>query len=189
MPNCDVNANGFPDERTPLHLATSNGHADVVELLLSAPNIDVNAVDAKGQTALHIVANMAMGTSGDMFTVVSALAMLRILLEVRDIDVNAKNNGGSTPLHEVARGGDIGMAEVLLEFPTDVNAEDRKGRTPLHFAAMYGRRDVVRVLLEVTNVEVNIEDNEGRTTFDLAQMYGYTAVMQMLVNVTQTTKQ
>ncbi|WP_158706848.1 ankyrin repeat domain-containing protein [Candidatus Phycorickettsia trachydisci] len=41
---------------SPLHCAATRGHEDVIEFLLSQPNININPRDDQGQTALHLAA-------------------------------------------------------------------------------------------------------------------------------------
>ena len=33
----------FKNKRTPLHMATSNGHLEAIEILVNAPNLEINA--------------------------------------------------------------------------------------------------------------------------------------------------
>ena len=51
-----VNLKGSVGEQTPLMAACMHGEVDIVEYLLSKPNIDVNAKDENGDTALHYAA-------------------------------------------------------------------------------------------------------------------------------------
>lgn len=43
-----------PEDRTPLHLAALKGHPNVAEVLLNHPEIDINALDKQGRTALEV---------------------------------------------------------------------------------------------------------------------------------------
>ncbi|KAI8515132.1 positive regulation of extrinsic apoptotic signaling pathway via death domain receptors protein [Branchiostoma belcheri] len=51
------------------------------------------------------------------------------------VDVNCDSVYGHTPLHRAARGGHVGVAELLLKAGAQVDSRDRHGRTPEGIAA------------------------------------------------------
>ena len=96
----------------------------VVEALLQIPELDVNAVDSKGRSALHLCA---------MHDDIEAMTKL---LARKDINVNASatSNGitGTTPLHLVykyAHNPELFKA-LLKDKRIDVKAVDGQGMTP-----------------------------------------------------------
>ena len=64
------------------------GHVEVVEVLLAVPEVDVNAVNSDGRTALHCAARFAHAE------------VVRMLVDA-GADVNAADNNGYTPLDAV----------------------------------------------------------------------------------------
>jgi len=112
------------DGRVPLHCALENCFPRTASVLLhhTAP-ADVNSVDEKGNTPLHLA--IAYGHS---------CALIRRLLS-KGADPNIWNDRGSSPFH-LAAASERAIALVPLlaeEAPgIDVNSYDRSGRTALH---------------------------------------------------------
>jgi hypothetical protein len=113
---------------TPLHLAASEGHADIVDLLLES-GADVNA----NTTAS---ANPSLGG-----VAVGGGVALKLGARIH----------GMTPLHYAAQWGygpkgykDV--VELLLAHGATVNARDSYGKTPWHYAAYAGHSEVAELL-------------------------------------------
>lgn len=85
--------------------AARSGNADTVKTLLASSNVDVNGVDADGNTALIEAARFGHDD------VVSALLIARA-------DVNAKNKAGKTALQLASEGGHDETVRLLTQAGT-----------------------------------------------------------------------
>ena len=138
---------------TPLFLASSRGHAEVVSALLSAPECDVNAEDKRFRTPLHKAVK-----EGHAEVVELLLADARIASGLPDVDDN-------TPLH-LAVSSRPELAKTLAAHPSAVpNAVDKKGLTALERAIELGRHSVVADLLSVERVDASSPGKDGLTPF------------------------
>jgi ankyrin repeat protein len=150
---------------TPLHLATQEGHKDVVAYLL-ANKADVNAREKDNQTPLHLA-------------VVRDHKDVAELLLTNNADVNAKDKNGWTPLHWAAALDHEDMAALLLANNADVNAKSSDGTTPLHLATQENDKDIVALLL-ANNADVNAKDDGGTTPLHLAVFLVHEDVADLL---------
>ncbi|RPA90899.1 ankyrin [Choiromyces venosus 120613-1] len=121
----------IPDlvSNTPLHLASytqSNGD-EIMELILKIEDIDVNAQDGEGMTALHT----ATARKRDV--------MMGMLLERRELDVNARDMEGRTalPLAQYGQFPDR-VLMLVMDRRTDARVRDRWGRTAMEVAHIRG---------------------------------------------------
>jgi ankyrin repeat protein len=102
---------------TLLHYVAASGHAEIVELMVSA-GADVNAENENQETPLHWATRRKHLEAGKMLVATGA-------------NVNAKNDEGETPLHIAAAGCDADLVGLLVAAGADVNARNKVARTPL----------------------------------------------------------
>ena len=135
-------------EVTPMHVAATAGHVDILSLLLEH-GAYVDGLGIKDQTPLHRASANAKVKTG------------KFLLD-RGADVNARDNDGSTPLF-LAAFEEAEFARMLLQHGARINARDNsRGWTPLHQAVYATNIQVVRLLLE-RGADVNARDTMGKT--------------------------
>ena len=143
----------FNGEFTPLHLAAINACDDVAELLISK-EVDLEAKDKKGQTALHCTLLYDAEEGHRNIT--------RMLID-NGADVNVASNTGYTPVHLVSANGYKDMLELLIISGANVNAKEKNGGwTPLHLAEK-NRHEGIAELLIANGADINASDNFGRT--------------------------
>ena len=144
----------------------------VLEALLEAPGVDVNALSS-GFAPLHFYA--AYGTPANVAR----------LLAAPGIDVNLRGYLGSTPLHNVfgppTPAREAETLRLLLTAPgVRPGVRDAFGRTPLHIAAQHNSVGGVRALMRVSNA--NARDADGNTPLDIALRHGSEACVQVLAD-------
>jgi ankyrin repeat protein len=147
-----VNAKGGR-EVTPVHVAASAGHDDILSLLLEhGANLEGKGIN--DQRPLHRA------------SMEGALKAGKCLLD-RGANINARNDKGWTPLYHAAYFGQVGSTQLLLEHGASVDAQTSDGETPLHGAVKdESKIHTARLLLE-DGADVNARDNSGRTPFQL----------------------
>ncbi|CEP01818.1 Ankyrin repeat domain-containing protein [Plasmodiophora brassicae] len=190
-----------------LVFAAAHGERLVVELLVTAPCIDVNHRHGRSRTtALHRAANQGFldivnvllhapgidvnARDGHRMTALHRCLMhqgrydiIALLVRFPGIDVNARETQHDwAPLHRAVVNGDGDAVARLLEVPAiDVNAADRFGRTPLHWAASTGCARIVAMLLRAPGVNVNARDRSQASALHMAARDGHAHVAKMLL--------
>jgi serine/threonine protein kinase len=190
------------DRRTALHVASSEGHLDVVKYLVEVKNANVNPCDRWGGSPLddahrHRHAQVAKylrgkgGATGSVNSSASLIAaaaagdmeeVAMLLSSDTDLDLSSsKHYNGSAP---TVRVGDhrLSISEpsaLSNKTAININMGDYDGRTPLHLAASGGHLDVVKLLCR-HGANVNCEDRWGGKPLDDALLKDYTAVADYL---------
>jgi ankyrin repeat protein len=152
---------GFdPNARDPrgqpgLDVAISAESPKVVRVLLEQPKIDVNALNAAGESPLMLAA-----VKGDMPDT--------LLLLARGARVN--QNGWSA-LHYAVVGPSLDVALLLIERGAALDAPAPNGTTPLMMAAQYGSEDCVTLLLQ-RGADPQRRNLNGLSVVDFAKLSG-----------------
>ncbi|KAI8907521.1 ankyrin repeat-containing domain protein [Powellomyces hirtus] len=135
---------------TPLLLASSRGHKEVMMFLLDH-GVDIEEVDRYGRQAIiHAAKN-------------GHYDVVKMLLE-RGADANAPDSSDNTPLHYAAGYGWSEIVELLLDYgEADLNAANCWKYTPIMVADLKGHLKIFQQLLHKESVLVNSRDNTGAT--------------------------
>jgi ankyrin repeat protein len=136
-------------QRTPLHIAADLGDTITTELLLQY-NADINAVDSRHRTCLHMC-------SDDV--------CLRYLCD-EGADISVTDRNGLLPLHTFTLSANLSCIRVLLEYDADpMVIEPTHCRNSLHLAANCGSFEVLSTMILQSRrvVDVNSPDGEGNS--------------------------
>jgi ankyrin repeat protein len=159
-----VNARGG-EEVTPLHVAASAGHFDILSLLIEH-GADMNGRGIFGCTPLHQASLKGRLEAGQ-------------LLLNRGADTNDQDVYKRTALMYAAKSGHAEFARMLLERGAMIDPRDVFGWTALHLAAQNGQTEVARLLLE-RGADAHVRDEDGLTPSELGSQYGNHEVVELL---------
>lgn len=138
-------------------------------LLWQLRGADINALDARGQHALHIALRHA------------ALKVASYLVQRPSAEVDVRNPQGETPLMLAVLKGHTEVARALVARQADVN---KTGWTPLHYAATYagtGAVEQVQWLLD-QHAYIDAESPNLTTPLMMAAHYGSAEVVRLLLD-------
>jgi len=129
----DINAKCYHD-RTPLYIASREGHVDAVRVLLDH-GAHVNLQNDVNWTPLHEASDEGH------------LKVVQLLLE-HEATLNAQTIYGSTPVYLASTNGHLEVVRLLLGHGADVHIQTSFGQIPFQSAAAEGHHDVAQLLLE-----------------------------------------
>lgn len=115
----DINAKGL-DDYTALHYAVSEGHEEIVDLLLLT-GANINAHTIEQRTPLHIAASR-----GNM-KLIKKLCMMHA-------DINAQDKDGNTPTHILSQHGHAEELEWMLKQGPNLNIKNAYEEIPSDLA-------------------------------------------------------
>ena len=146
--------------------AALNGQFEAIENLI-AENVDVNAADPDGRTALMLAS--FNGHSGIVALLINNGAVTDLV-----------DGFGRTALHYASTGPFLPTVEFLLKKGANPNLVDSEEHfTPLMFAAAEGHIDVVRILIEY-HEDPSLVDIDGDTAETFARQNGHEEVADLL---------
>ncbi|KAL7132100.1 hypothetical protein ABFS83_12G048600 [Erythranthe nasuta] len=137
----------------PLHTLAASGEFYLVNALLKHNNLDINAPDKNGLTAIH---KAILGKKQAIFNF-----LLR-----ESANPFVRDNEGATLMHYAVFAASSQMIKILLLYNVDINLQDNDGWTPLHLAVQSRRTDVVRLLL-IKGADKTLKNQDGLTALDV----------------------
>nr|XP_043633868.1 potassium channel SKOR-like [Erigeron canadensis] len=158
----DLNKTDY-DGRSPLHLAASKGHEDIVFFLIQN-GVKLNISDNFGNTPLL----EAIKNGHD--TIASLIGKHGGLLNIKD--------PGSFLCSYVAK-GDIDFIRRILSNGIDPNSIDYDFRTPLHVATSQGSYLIAKLLVEA-GASVQLKDRWGNTPINEARLSGNNTLIKLV---------
>ncbi len=135
-----------------LLLAIQEPSLKVAQALVDAPKIDMNHLNASGESPL-------------MMAALKGQTELAEKMVKKGADVNKT---GWTPLHYAASSGHIPIIKMLLENYAYIDAESPNGSTPLMMAGMYGSIEAVKLLLD-EGADPLLKNQQGLTALEFAR--------------------
>ena len=124
----------------------------VADALIDSPQIDLNAVNALGESSLMLAAFKGH------------FELAQKMIE-KGADVNKT---GWTPLHYAASSGQIKLMNLLLEKYAYIDAESPNGTTPLMMASLYASPESVQLLLD-QGADPLLKNEQGLTALQFAE--------------------
>lgn len=89
-------------DRTPMHLAAENGHANIIELLADKFKASIYERTKDGSTLMHIAS-------------LNGHADCAMMLFKKGVYLHMPNKGGARSIHTAARYGHVGIINTLLQ--------------------------------------------------------------------------
>jgi hypothetical protein len=144
---------------TALTKASFNENVELVSLLLSRPDIDVNKKNSDGESPLTVACRFHRENK----------KLINMLLARPDIDVNSISNDWDAALVTACIYNEIWLLRTLLaRSDISVNITGRDF-SPLMIACNNKHLEATRMLLDHPNISLNQRDSKGRTALNLAK--------------------
>ncbi|KAF0740052.1 hypothetical protein Ae201684P_016152 [Aphanomyces euteiches] len=164
-----ANMKGF----TGLISAASEGHEDVVEILLERTSIDLNYADNEGLTALM------HATRNDHASVVS------LLLSLPHVHVNQVDSSQTSAFIHACKLGNPVIVELYVRHSIiNFNQADEDGWTGFMWACNDGHKDVITQLVQHIPVDINRTGLRGMSGFLLVCKNGEFELVRHLLDQT-----
>ncbi|PWA72310.1 ankyrin repeat-containing domain-containing protein [Artemisia annua] len=135
-----------------LHDAASINGVDIMELLcMNYLDIDINSIDSRGRTAMHVAANHGHLEVLDFLTTLGS-------------DASVVDNDGWNPLHHASYKGHVAAVEFLLNSCSYIkNAVTKNGKSPIALAYENDNMELYDMLYlgDVLHKAATIDDVNG----------------------------
>ncbi len=152
---------------SPLNIAATLGHYDIVKMLIEA-GADVNVTIALANTTplYWAISNKHSETAK--------------LLISKGADVNIEDERGTSPLLLAVYRNELELVQILIDKKAVINPiKDENCDTPLHAAAFKGELEMVKLLM-AHGAKVNALNQDNQTPLNIAVEQEYLEVVEFL---------
>ncbi len=149
----DINQKDI-DGNTPLHCVCEGGHSDILDLLLEQSDLNIDAKNNKGETALHVICSTKENRSDELFSLQvwpsEVIGLIRsysvnvkflISLLKRSASLcNVQDMCGETAFFRICHNGNFEAATAMLIWggdKIDLSLPTEIGQTPLSSLLMH----------------------------------------------------
>ncbi|KAE8625106.1 hypothetical protein XENTR_v10006160 [Xenopus tropicalis] len=156
--------------RTPIHVAISNQHRVIIQLLISHPDIRLNVRDRQGMTPFACAMTFKNNKAAEA------------ILKREPGAAEQVDNKGRNFLHVAVQNSDIESVLFLISVQANVNSrvQDASKLTPLHLAVQAGSEIIVRNLL-LAGAKVNELTKHRQTALHLAAQQDLPVICSVLL--------
>ncbi|KAL5490812.1 hypothetical protein EMCRGX_G015999 [Ephydatia muelleri] len=158
--------------RSVLHCVCDKGGQRQLHLLnelIGTYNLDINVVDEKGWTPLHVAS--AYGNE----------EVVRLLLNTPRCEPYSKAQDGLLAIEQACIEGHVGSVLAFLEYNSRTENSRTQFSNILHYVCQGGHTELMRVLVEGWKFDVNKQDTNGRTPLHIAILYEKEGVVRQLL--------
>ncbi|EQC26667.1 TKL protein kinase [Saprolegnia diclina VS20] len=163
-----------PDGTPLLHTVVMAQNPPLLETMLEKPKLEIDAIDAKGRTALAVATGntkmtLALRQAGASFD--------RLSKSTQD----AQTRHLEADLRHHASINDDDMVTTLLRHGVSPASTNEKGETALHLAAAHGHTLVVLTLFHNDKSLSRRCDQDGNTALHVAAAHGHKTTVAMML--------
>lgn len=161
---------------TPLALAISSGHTDIVSLFV---DLDTHRPDGEASVFTD-------ETVGSLMTIAIRLASIDIVRKLIKLEkgLNPRKQSVNAPLYHASRLGHVETVKALLDSTVELDVsrtDDPYHWTPLTVACVNGHHEVARLLL-LAGANTLHTDRRGWSSLDHAAYRGHMSIVDLLQN-------
>ena len=189
---------------SPLHAAVKLGSLEKVREILDQPNVDVNYLNSKCETPLHLACTLG---HTDIIKLLIAFGANVFIKDANNEDIferggpwicsnllnkllydpysfwiqDPMSTDFNTPLHETAKFGHVEKVQTILNEQTvDINSINSSYETPLHLACAFGHKSCVHTLAS-RGADIYSRDCYNNAPIHRAASMGHICIIDMLI--------